>query len=167
MEHRHLPKIVVARTSTQAIRTSTQTIRTSTQAASRSKRKCRNSFEDAVLKSLSKSLGLSSVQEAIDKTYEIQRLTYTKEYIPDITLPNGIIVELKGYFPPEDRAKMIQVKRSNPELDIRIVFLTNSKLSSRTNLRYLDWAITNGFIAHVTKRSNPSIPLEWIHQNKK
>lgn len=131
--------------------------------SSRRERNARNSFEEAVLKSLSKQLGLP-YDETYDTVYECMKLKYTKEYIPDIVLPNGIIVELKGYFPPEDRAKMLQVKHSNPELDIRLVFLSNSKLNSKSKLRYTDWADKNGFICHVTNRKNPSIPNEWVSE---
>lgn len=90
--------------------------------------------------------------------YEPYSLMYQKEYTPDFLLPNGIIVETKGYFPPEDRTKMRQVKASNPELDIRFLFQpTASKASLKT---YMTWCKKNKFKYAIGN----SIPLEWINE---
>jgi len=39
--------------------------------------------------------------------YETLKLNYTVHavYTPDFVLPNGVIIEAKGYFKPEDRRK--------------------------------------------------------------
>jgi hypothetical protein len=66
----------------------------------------------------------------LDEYYEKVRLRYpdTKEgtrtrlYIPDFVLPNGIVIEAKGYFRLENKKKYRQVKKWFPELDLRIVF---------------------------------------------
>ena len=52
------------------------------------------------------------------------RIPYTisADYVPDIVLPNGIHVEVKGYFPLADRRKIEAVIRCNPDLDLRMVF---------------------------------------------
>jgi hypothetical protein len=67
----------------------------------------------------------AQLQEAgITFDYEKSRYNYQTEhkYIPDFQLPNGIIVECKGRFMPEDRTKHLAVKKFNPDLDIRFVF---------------------------------------------
>ena len=44
------------------------------------------------------------------------------DYVPDLVLPNGIVVEIKGYFPLPDRRKMEGVIKSNDGIDLRMVF---------------------------------------------
>jgi hypothetical protein len=46
--------------------------------------------------------------------YETLKLNYTLSsvYTPDFIMPNGVILEAKGYFKPEDRRKMLAVKSS-------------------------------------------------------
>lgn len=93
--------------------------------------------------------------------YEPRKLAYTLEakYIPDFVLPNGVILEAKGYFPYEDRRKMVAVKKSHPELDIRMVFQNpNTKIDKRSKTTYAMWCEKNGFPwAHYLH-----IPLEWF-----
>ncbi len=98
--------------------------------------------------------------------YETEKLPYVlpspiRRYIPDfiVRLPNRPImyIEVKGYLRPEDRAKMIAVKRSNPTADIRIVFAKESKLSSRLKMTNVDWAHKYGFKCAVGH-----IPREWL-----
>lgn len=80
-------------------------------------------------------------------------LTYTIEggYTPDFVLPNGIIIEAKGWFPPEDKRKMRAVKAAHPQLDIRLVFQSTGRKGA--NLR---WAAKYGFPACVG-----DVPEEW------
>lgn len=77
------------------------------------------------------------------------RVTYTtsNRYIPDFVLPNGIIVEAKGYFKAKDRTKMLNVARNNPSLDIRFVFQrANNRLTKSPNsMMYWQWAEKHGF----------------------
>ena len=56
--------------------------------------------------------------------YESEKLSYTIEhnYTPDFVLPNYTYLEAKGYWAPEDRRKILAVKKSNPDVDIRMVF---------------------------------------------
>lgn len=82
------------------------------------------------------------------------------KYIPDFVLPNGIVIEVKGYFPDEDRVKMRSVKESHPELDIRFVFLNaNSKTRKGGKMSYGDWADKYGF-----KYASRHIPVEWLYE---
>lgn len=93
--------------------------------------------------------------------YETLRLPYTIEatYTPDFVLPNGVVLEAKGYFKPEDRRKMIAVKKQYPDLDIRLVFQQPyNTLTKTSKTTYGQWADKHGFLwapAH-------DIPPEWF-----
>ena len=93
--------------------------------------------------------------------YETLRLSYTitANYTPDFILPNGVILEAKGYFKPVDRRKMLAVKKANPELDIRLVFQAPyNTLSKESKTTYAMWADKNEFMWC----SSSDIPLSWI-----
>jgi hypothetical protein len=80
--------------------------------------------------------------------YEMERIAYTSrhEYIPDVTMPNGIRIELKGYFDADDRRKMRELKEQHPEIDIRIVFQrASTKLSKASKTTYGAWATKHGY----------------------
>jgi hypothetical protein len=102
----------------------------------------RSKFEAAVAASLSKR-GLAF-------NYEGQALPYTIKaiYTPDFILPNGVIVETKGHFPPEDRRKMLAVRDAHPHLDIRLCFMNaDARLSRATkSLALWQWAERHGFL---------------------
>ena len=92
--------------------------------------------------------------------YETLKLSYTIEaqYSPDFILPNGVILEAKGYFKPADRRKMLAVKKANPSLDIRFVFQAPfNTLSKESKTTYAAWATKNGFMWC----SSSDIPLSW------
>jgi hypothetical protein len=93
--------------------------------------------------------------------YETLRLKYTVSatYTPDFVLPNGVILEAKGYFKPEDRRKMLAIKKQHPDLDIRLVFQQPyNTLTKTSETTYAKWAEKNGYLwapAHA-------IPSEWF-----
>jgi hypothetical protein len=92
--------------------------------------------------------------------YEPYSLAYLMKgnYYPDFVLPNGIIVELKGYFDSRARAKMIAVKKNNPDLDIRMLFMNSkTKVRKGSKLTYADWCVKYGF-----PFADGMIPLEWF-----
>ena len=81
-----------------------------------------------------------------------------RTYTPDIDLPNGIVVELKGLFTTEDRAKHLWVKEQHPDLHIRFVFSNpTSKLSKGSKTTYADWCVKHGYLY-----AKKSIPNEWL-----
>jgi hypothetical protein len=88
--------------------------------------------------------------------------TLTHTYTPDIILPNGVILEVKGRFIQKGhdcRPKMLAVKAAFPDLDIRFV-LQNPGLSvtPRAKLTHSEWCDKNGFPwCHYQ-----SIPPEWL-----
>lgn len=116
----------------------------------------RSGFEDRI-RALFKS-------EKIKHEYEPYKLKYVLEanYIPDFVLPNGIHIEVKGYFPSQDRRKMKAVKKSNPDIDIRFWFQRDNWLTSTKKTKYSTWAERNGFPWHVGE----GIPVDWIKETK-
>lgn len=94
--------------------------------------------------------------------YEPYSLAYLMKgnYYPDFVLPNGIIVEAKGYFDSRARAKMIAVKKNNPELDIRMLFMNSrTKVRKGSKLTYADWCEKYKF-----PFADGMIPLEWFSE---
>lgn len=93
---------------------------------------------------------------------EWEDLAYRK-YTPDFLLPNGIIIETKGRFTPEDRMKHIAIKKQHPQLDIRFVFSnSNSKLRKGAKTTYADWCVKNNFLY-----ADKDVPQEWLDEKKK
>ncbi len=98
--------------------------------------------------------------------YEPDKLPYTvkRNYIPDFKikwLRNGVYqttyIETKGYFSSQDRTKMRLVKEQYPELDIRMVFLSDNKINKNSKTRYSDWCEQHGFpYTFIT------IPKHWF-----
>lgn len=97
--------------------------------------------------------------------YEPYALNYLLKgnYYPDFVLPNGIIVETKGYFDSRARAKMIAVKKHNPTLDIRLVFMNSrTKVRKGSKMTYADWCEKYHF-----PYAEGYIPLEWFEEKRK
>lgn len=95
--------------------------------------------------------------------YEAITIPYLKpeklsKYTPDFVLPNGIIIETKGRFLLDDRAKHILIKAQHPDLDIRFVFSNSrSKLRKGSPTSYGDWCKKNGFLF-----ADKLIPKAWL-----
>ena len=73
------------------------------------------------------------------------------------------VVESKGRFTGSDRTKMLNVKRDNPDEDIRFVFQRDQTLRAGSKTRYTEWAVKKGFICAVGE----SVPAEWINETEK
>ena len=118
----------------------------------RSRSRFRSKFESDVALSLDR-------EGVTDWEYETLKIKYVKhsQYTPDFILSNGVIIEAKGYMPPQDRTKHILVKQQNPEYDIRFLFqnayLTLTKTSKTT---YAQWAERHGF-----QWCHKRIPVTW------
>lgn len=97
----------------------------------------RNRFESKVAKSLGPEFA-----------YEAMRLTYTvqKKYLPDfIDVDGKKIVEAKGCFTAEDRAKHKAIKSQHPDWDVTIIFQNAQKtISKDSKTTYADWCEANG-----------------------
>lgn len=114
----------------------------------------RSNFEAHIKQNLIKA-GVAFEYEAVSYPY-----TSTHKYTPDFILSNGVIIEAKGLFLPEDRTKHLIIKKEHPELDIRFVFQKDQWLTKSKKTKYSDWCKKNGFMYHI----GDSIPLAWIEE---
>jgi predicted nuclease of restriction endonuclease-like RecB superfamily len=108
---------------------------------------CRNKFERDTLTFLRKKRAKFE--------YESEKIPYiiASHYIPDfiiLTSLGKIYVECKGYFRPEDKRKLANVKKQNPSIDLRLLFYSHNK-------KNIQWAEKNGFRYAVE-----TIPDEWL-----
>lgn len=116
--------------------------------------KTRSAFEQRTVKSL-QDRGVKFEYESLEIKYRTEHV-----YTPDIVLPNGVIIELKGYFTPRDRTLHKAVKKQHPKLDIRFVFMSSkNKIHSKASTTYGDWCSKNGF-----RYADKVIPQEWIDE---
>lgn len=123
-------------------------------------KKYRSSSEEKFAKELRK--------ENIKFKYESELIEYTVtktfKYKPDFiihrTRSDKVYIEIKGWFTGRDRQKLLRVKECNPDMDIRIVFEADNKLSKESKTRYSDWAQKHGFKYHV----GLNVPEEWVYE---
>jgi len=97
--------------------------------------------------------------------YEPVRLQYTvtHNYTPDFVLPNGVMLEVKGWFKPSDRSKLLAVKRDNPDADIRLVFQrANARLNRNSKTTYAEWCDKHGF-PWCQWHPKTGLPKQWIN----
>ena len=93
--------------------------------------------------------------------YESTKVDYVISHIytPDFVLPNGVILECKGYWDAADRRKIKTVKQQHPELDLRMVFQapfnTISKKSKTTYAKYCEKL-------GIPWCSFANIPIKWL-----
>ena len=112
------------------------------------KKKPRNKFEKRIDRQLKKA--------KVAYAYESEKLPYvwSGHYIPDfiIKLSSGdkIYIECKGYLRPEDKRKLVAVKKCHPTFDIRIVFYKAVPTAIR-------WAERQGFTYAID-----AVPREWL-----
>lgn len=82
------------------------------------------------------------------------------KYTPDFELPNGILIETKGYhrnFVARCRAIAAAIKQ-NPVSDIRFVWQNDLKWTG-TKMRVSDWCRKQGI-----KYAIGSVPEEWLDE---
>jgi len=97
--------------------------------------------------------------------YEDRKIYYTKPetktfYRPDYILPNGIVIETKGRFMPDDRKKHLLLKQQYPDLDIRFVFTrSKTRINKTSKTTYAAWCEKNGFLYADTR-----IPQAWLDE---
>lgn len=118
--------------------------------------------------SLEQGIALGLEAQGVLVSYEEETFNYEvpakkHKYTPDFKLPNGIRIEAKGYLTAEDRKKMVQVKASNPFLDIRFVFgRATNKLNKLSPTTYAKWAEDHGF-----PWAEKVIPNAWLEEPSK
>lgn len=120
----------------------------------------RSGLEDRVSTQL-ENAGIDAEYEKYTIPYTIPASSHT--YTPDFVLPNGVIVETKGRFSPEDRAKHLLIQAQYPHLDIRFVFSRSTqKLYKGSKTTYADWCIKHNF-----RYADKWIPDSWWKEKKK
>lgn len=106
----------------------------------------------------------SKVLKSFD--FEGNKINYVKPekmrvYTPDFTVikrdGSVMFLETKGYFRPEHRTKMKHVKRCNPDLDIRMIFMRDHWINRRTRFNYSKWCERNDFPCAFN-----TIPEDWL-----
>lgn len=114
----------------------------------------RSKFEEQIFQSL---------QDKVNVKYESETLSYTVslKYTPDLVIYFShrptMYLELKGYLDYDDQRKMKAVKKENPELDIRFVFMKDNKISKQSKLTYSSWSEKYGFPYCFN-----TIPEDWL-----
>jgi hypothetical protein len=129
--------------------------------------KFRSKFEERVAKDIK------------DFTYECTTLLYNKrttrkmecldcgsqhvlqkaKYLTDFRLPNGMYIEVKGWFKPSDRTKMESVIKCHPELDIRMLFQKDGWTTKAKNVKYSQWCDKRKIKYAIGK-----VPIKWIRE---
>ena len=93
--------------------------------------------------------------------YESEKIPYVIEhhYTPDFVLPNHVYLEAKGYWAPEDRRKVLAVKKDNPDMDLRMVFQAPyNTISKRSKTTYAQWCEKH----EIPWTHFHDIPLDWL-----
>jgi predicted nuclease of restriction endonuclease-like RecB superfamily len=116
---------------------------------------CRSEFEASIVRDL--------LKKGVPFQYEPFTIPYVKhhKYKPDVVLSNGIYVEIKGFWEPEDRAKHRLIQAQHPDLDVRFVFMNAKKKIGKTHT-YASWCDRWGF-----KWAEKSIPASWLKERGK
>ena len=107
-----------------------------------------------------------SVAQILDQVgakyeYETHKVAYTIQHLynPDFVLVNGVMLETKGYWDPEDRRKIKAVIRDNPHLDIRMVFQAPfNKISKKSKTTYAQWCEKH----NIKWAAAHAIPIDWL-----
>ena len=88
------------------------------------------------------------------------------KYTPDFFIGKegnrDYIIETKGRFTALDRKKAVAITKQHPELDYRMLFEYDNKLSKGAKSRYSTWCEKNG-IKYAVRR----VPEEWIKEVSK
>ena len=123
--------------------------------------KLKNKKEPKFRSNLEKNIADLLTGLGVSYQYESEKLSYTIEhnYTPDFVLPNYLYLEAKGYWDPEDRRKILAVKRCNPDVDIRMVFQSPyNTISKKSKTTYAQWCDKHD----IPWTSYKDIPIDWL-----
>jgi hypothetical protein len=116
----------------------------------------RSGLEDKLQKYLSEN-GVSYKYETTKIQWEDRMF---RRYTPDFILPNGIIIEAKGLFTPDDRRKHKEINKQHPNLEIRFIFENSKrKIAKNSKTTYADWCDKLNI-----KWADKLMPLEWAEE---
>lgn len=91
-----------------------------------------------------------------------QHVLQKAKYLTDFKLPNGIFIEAKGWFKPNDRTKMESVIKCNPDCDIRMLFQKDGYTTKNKTQKYSEWCDKRKIKYAIGK-----VPIEWVKEKKK
>jgi len=131
----------------------------------------RSKFEDTIAQELDNA-GIKYTYETYSYEYDESlrknlarcadcgstNLLRTGWYTPDFFLSNGVVIETKGRFTAADRRKMVAVRESHPDLDIKMLFMRDNKIHKNSQTKYSDWCVQHQFDYHVGKE----VPERWL-----
>lgn len=81
-------------------------------------------------------------------------------YTPDFKIPHRPwILETKGNLDYTERVKLLHIKASNPDLDLRLVFQRDNVIRKGSKTKYSDWSNANNFKWAVGR-----VPDEWLEE---
>ena len=100
-------------------------------------------------------------KQRVKFVFEPSRIEYEvlKRYTPDFLLPNGILIEVKGWFKAEDQRKHKLIKAQHPELDIRFVFQRLRTKVQGGRFTCEEWCIKYNFLY-----AESIVPNSWLHE---
>lgn len=88
----------------------------------------------------------------------LRYLAKPRGYVPDVILPNGIVIEIKGWFIPADRAKLLAVKATFPALDLRMVLASpQQKIGHASKTTQAAWCEQHEIIW-----ADNAVPESWL-----
>ena len=103
------------------------------------------------------------VRKKVLYEYEKHSIDYIRNcvYTPDFYIKNkGFYIEVKGRFISSDRGKHLILRKQNPELDIRFLFLNaKNKLYKGSKTTYGGWCDR-----YDIKWCEKFIPKEWLDE---
>ena len=100
------------------------------------------------------NLGVTYEYESVKIAYQISH-----NYNPDFILPNGVILECKGYWDAEDRRKIKNVTEQNPDMDVRMVFQSPyNTITKKSKTTYAQWCDRY----NIPWCTFHEIPIEWL-----
>ena len=123
--------------------------------------KLKNKKEHKFRSKLEESVAALLEGIGVSYQYESEKLSYTIQhyYTPDFILPNYVYLETKGYWSPEDRRKVLAVKRDNPGIDLRMVFQSPyNKISKSSKTTYAKWCDKH----EIPWTAYHEIPMDWL-----
>jgi hypothetical protein len=83
---------------------------------------------------------LSSVTKGICNKCDSRDVGQQRTYTPDFYFPKfDFFIEVKGRLDSATRKKMRDVRRENPDVDVRLLLMADNKITPRKPERYSDW----------------------------
>ena len=110
---------------------------------------------------LEKLVASKMLQAGLGAEYEPDRFKFVKQshYVPDFKIKENTYIEVKGWFMPSDRSKMVAFKEQYPNITIYLLFgNAKNKLSRVSKTTYGEWATKHGF---VWSDIAEGIPATW------